>query len=68
MTVIFGLLFYNNLNYLELTKSDTSTFTIIIYSITISLFSQIGDLTISFLSEEKKLKILEIWYLVMVVY
>tara|TARA_B100002052_G_C15815167_1_gene567842 strand:+ start:416 stop:1057 length:642 start_codon:yes stop_codon:yes gene_type:complete len=56
MTVIFGLLFYNNLNYLELTKSDISTFTIIIYSITISLFSQIGDLTISFFKRRAKIK------------
>ena len=56
MTVLFGLLFYNNLNYLELTKSDISTFTIIIYSITISLFSQIGDLTISFFKRRAKIK------------
>ena len=56
MTIITGFLFYNNLNFLELDMINISTFEIIIYSLIISLFSQIGDLSVSFFKRKTKLK------------
>ena len=49
-------LFYNNLKFLDLDISNISTSEIIIYSLIISLFSQIGDLSVSFFKRKAKIK------------
>ena len=56
MTIIIGFLFYNNLKFLDLDISNISTSEIIIYSLIISLFSQIGDLSFSFFKRKAKIK------------
>ena len=56
MTIIIGFLFYNNLKFLDLDISNISTSEIIIYSLIISLFSQIGDLSVSFFKRKAKIK------------
>jgi phosphatidate cytidylyltransferase len=55
MTIIIGFLFYNNLKFLDLDISNISTSEIIIYSLIISLFSQIGDLSVSFFKRKAKI-------------
>tara|TARA_Y100001936_G_scaffold210002_1_gene216524 strand:+ start:336 stop:977 length:642 start_codon:yes stop_codon:yes gene_type:complete len=56
MTLIFNLIFYNNLDLLKFKIMNLSTLEIIIYSIIISLLSQIGDLTVSFFKRKAKIK------------
>ena len=56
MTLIFGFIFYNNLDLLQLNIMNLSILQIIIYSLIISLLSQIGDLTISFFKRKAKIK------------
>ena len=56
MTLIFGFIFYNNLDLLQLNIMNLSILQIIIYSLILSLLSQIGDLTISFFKRKAKIK------------
>ncbi len=56
LALIFGFVFYKNLDHLGLKILNISTLQIIIFTILISFFSQIGDLIISYFKRKAKIK------------
>ena len=56
LALIFGFVFYKNLDHLGLKILNISTLQIIIFTILISFFSHIGDLIISYFKRKAKIK------------